>query len=864
MVVSAVDVAERLRTQAETIEFAQVNAVAQDIATLVTELCRRTGQVENEVIDQIILILSVLDKEPESWRVILTSLLRNHFGDRVATALRGHRWAVDSPSEYEAMTFSKELWDKIGDASAAVRDKAILMLRKFIRKKESGTLSGDSAAAGEAGGVSMEDDDHEDVTSQEGFVSSESDDESAEAWSSDEPAKAMNSDAQRVQVISDDEEDDDDGHGGANSYAIGVAASALEAHAEGSTVDATATATGASASALHASATAASASVSASATGASASALNASAEGASASLTASAEGASAKALNVSATGASVSASAKVHGPKIEAGNVSVTGASASASAEVGPGLSVGNVSVSGPSVGVSASTTLKAGNVSIGAGIGFDANPLNWFTNFGLGGGGGGGGGGEGGEGGDGGEGGEGGGRDSTRSAGSGCPAGGEGGSAGGGGGNGGLSGVFEKAQSKLEGAMPNIHYDWATGDRMVNGVKVSKNKTGDAVEHHGEEPNGGRFGAGEDGTTAAGDQDAGHEEMIKDGKKYVGQRGDQEGKFDEGHITNYPGKPEFEGLYTTPHAETAACYAGDEHFPPRGPGTIHHVYVDGDVPVVAAAQTKGPDGKMEAGWSAADDKTHDTMRDVRRALPGAVVGAPQDFGDSDLAAHEFIVPSKHVGDKKIHFREAGHKGEVGRFDISWKMNEGERHPVKPDYWASVPGREWNPAGHPGRVGAPLDRAHAAQMRRAAKNARKEEKKRRKASKAAGGGKPAPGGSKRHAAEHTGEPSKKKRKTSDEPESEEVKLFKAMLQEAGVDTNPDELRSFFDGGGNVGFEGGGSDGNGEAQEEEEDSGPTELCDFCKPFGYPRCMKCLLGRGGKKILNHGGNIHGFAP
>ncbi|CAF2040038.1 unnamed protein product, partial [Rotaria magnacalcarata] len=50
-----------------------------------------------------------------------------------------------------------------------------------------------------------------------------------------------------------------------------------------------------------------------------------------------------------------------------------------------------------------------------------------------------------------------------------------------------------------------------------------------------------------------------------------------------------------------------------------------------------------------------------------------------------------------------------------------------------------------------------------------------------------------------------------------------------------------------------------------ADEEEEEIPPTELCDFCRPKGRPCCFQCLLGGSRKKIvqIGSGGNIHGFA-
>ena len=46
-------------------------------------------------------------------------------------------------------------------------------------------------------------------------------------------------------------------------------------------------------------------------------------------------------------------------------------------------------------------------------------------------------------------------------------------------------------------------------------------------------------------------------------------------------------------------------------------------------------------------------------------------------------------------------------------------------------------------------------------------------------------------------------------------------------------------------------------------EDDDDDAPTELCSHCKKKGLPQCMKCLLGKGSKKVINLGGNKHGFA-
>ena len=48
----------------------------------------------------------------------------------------------------------------------------------------------------------------------------------------------------------------------------------------------------------------------------------------------------------------------------------------------------------------------------------------------------------------------------------------------------------------------------------------------------------------------------------------------------------------------------------------------------------------------------------------------------------------------------------------------------------------------------------------------------------------------------------------------------------------------------------------------EPNEREDDEEEKELCDFCRPHGRPCCMKCLIGKGSKRIVNIRGNVHGF--
>ena len=49
-----------------------------------------------------------------------------------------------------------------------------------------------------------------------------------------------------------------------------------------------------------------------------------------------------------------------------------------------------------------------------------------------------------------------------------------------------------------------------------------------------------------------------------------------------------------------------------------------------------------------------------------------------------------------------------------------------------------------------------------------------------------------------------------------------------------------------------------------SKEENQEEDELELCDFCRPQGCPRCMKCLLGGNNRKIVKFGpnNNIHGF--
>lgn len=81
-------------------------------------------------------------------------------------------------------------------------------------------------------------------------------------------------------------------------------------------------------------------------------------------------------------------------------------------------------------------------------------------------------------------------------------------------------------------------------------------------------------------------------------------------------------------------------------------------------------------------------------------------------------------------------------------------------------------------------------------------------------------------------------------------------LLAAFLAEAGVQASDAQVAALVQSSGEMGVDG-------DAADEDEDV-VEELCRFCKPKGTACCLKCLLGKGSKKVVNFGGNKHGFAP
>ena len=141
------------------------------------------------------------------------------------------------------------------------------------------------------------------------------------------------------------------------------------AHAKGANVSAAATANIAAISAANAHATGGNVSASASASAVRVNAANANATGVSASVSATADGLTVSVGNVSVTGVEVAASVSASAAKVQVGNVDVTGASAGVSARVnGAGISAGNIAIGGPSAAASISVdgSLSFGNINIG------------------------------------------------------------------------------------------------------------------------------------------------------------------------------------------------------------------------------------------------------------------------------------------------------------------------------------------------------------------------------------------------------------------------------------------------------------------------------------------------------------------
>lgn len=73
-----------------------------------------------------------------------------------------------------------------------------------------------------------------------------------------------------------------------------------------------------------------------------------------------------------------------------------------------------------------------------------------------------------------------------------------------------------------------------------------------------------------------------------------------------------------------------------------------------------------------------------------------------------------------------------------------------------------------------------------------------------------------------------------------------------MLREAGISASSAQIHGLMQ-----------ADTRGELPAVEDEDAPEDLCSFCKPKGTPCCMKCLMGKGSKKIIQLNGRIHGFA-
>ncbi|XP_066912240.1 uncharacterized protein [Clytia hemisphaerica] len=100
----------------------------------------------------------------------------------------------------------------------------------------------------------------------------------------------------------------------------------------------------------------------------------------------------------------------------------------------------------------------------------------------------------------------------------------------------------------------------------------------------------------------------------------------------------------------------------------------------------------------------------------------------------------------------------------------------------------------------------------------------------------------------------------KKDEKSAKEENTIVDLVHQMSLEAGLKISEDGVKRVVHHKLEMTEEGGGGGGGGISDEEDEQE--KELCRFCKPKGYPCCMKCLTGQSSKRIRSFGNNIHGF--
>eukprot|EP00405_Crypthecodinium_cohnii_P012250 CAMPEP_0206441578 /NCGR_PEP_ID=MMETSP0324_2-20121206/13357_1 /ASSEMBLY_ACC=CAM_ASM_000836 /TAXON_ID=2866 /ORGANISM="Crypthecodinium cohnii, Strain Seligo" /LENGTH=896 /DNA_ID=CAMNT_0053909351 /DNA_START=69 /DNA_END=2759 /DNA_ORIENTATION=- len=89
-----------------------------------------------------------------------------------------------------------------------------------------------------------------------------------------------------------------------------------------------------------------------------------------------------------------------------------------------------------------------------------------------------------------------------------------------------------------------------------------------------------------------------------------------------------------------------------------------------------------------------------------------------------------------------------------------------------------------------------------------------------------------------------------------------LKLVKELSDAEGIVSEADLQRFLASADGQAASEDAVLMATGEGQDEMDSDEEKELCDFCKRQGKACCMRCLLGKGSKKVQRISGNIHGF--
>ena len=588
---------------------------------------------------------------------------------------------------------------------------------------------------------------------------------------------------------------------------------ALTAHARGVNTSATATAEGTAISTGNAYATGANVSASASAAAVRVNAGNASATGANVSVGATTDGLNVAVGNVSATGVEVAASASASAARVAVGNVDVTGATAGASAKVnGAGITAGNIAIGGPSAAASVSVdgSLSFGNVNIGLrpsldiGLGLNIGiPFLSGSRMGA-------------------------------SGGGGNNNDGSNGASGGGGGDNprGLEGV----QLYLSEKYPNRRYYAKPIDVSIQ--PNTKNEPIDPVLPS-ERPE-----RTDDETPTVATVVNRHDELVKDGNKFVGFKGGP--RRDDGSTTQSsalanassesnhsdpvtataPTETDiWSGMYVSPSADVAAGYALDD----KGrPGVINRVYLPENAADVYYTKTGL---ETPAGREALKEvKGHSDER--------YIFSGPQDSTQPDLRAPETVISpvvrDEALANKTIKFEQSAHHINPSSYRLEKIYNrEVEHSQIVPDYMVTT-----KDASDCARDGGREQLGHVFQ------------------------GRPPYG--------YENVPSKPKELSDDD------KLLLEECRKLGFEISPNslddwkkKLKS------NEEYEreedaqrrqkqadNNGSNGNASAKKKEEER-ETEPPKPCKDHAVNvRCFKCMSGSSGPRIRRLNGQIHGF--